>query len=105
MAPFSEAGIVDQQVHRPARGRDLGVQRRRRTGLRQIGGDDQHPDAVLCPQLRGQLSQRVIGTGGENEVAAALRQRLGKTAADAGRGAADQRGHARKRQGCHRKCS
>ena len=94
-----EAGVVHEQVDRPRAVGEPGLDGCQLFADSEVRNQHLHLDAVLLPQLRGELLEPLAGAGHEDQVVAGLGQLPGEGAADPGGGAGDQGGAA---AGCER---
>jgi len=93
IAVQADAGIVDENVDPAAEAADLGCEFGRRTGCRQIRGDDvDGQPRVLFQQSGAQRGQLVLASGDEHQVGFAIGERDGEILTDPAAGSGDQRG-------------
>ena len=89
----ADAGVVDEDVDLAAEGADFGCQFGRRTGHREVSGDDvDGQPGVLFQQSGAQCGQLVFAPCDEHQVDLPLGERDGEILADSAAGTGDQRG-------------
>ena len=102
----TDAGIVDENVDPAAEAADLGCEFGRRTGCRQIRGDDvDGQSGVLFQQSGAQRRQLVLASGDEDQIDFALGECDGEILADPAAGSGDQRGLVLEVHGRNRRCT
>ena len=87
----AEAGVVDEEVESRVIG-DAARDTLDAFGSRQVGLENFGRDAVLFPELAGQIFEPVQAPGDEDEVRSCRGQLAGVFRSHAGRGAGDQGG-------------
>ncbi len=91
---MAEAGVVDQQGDRPGPVGQPSLHPAQRLPVGEVRGEHLDLDAVLRPELLGELAQPLLVAGHEDEVVAARGELVGERAADPGSGTGDEGGSA-----------